>query len=123
MAQEVRGTELSVLLCDDREIHRLNFEYRGVDKATDVLSFSMLEGEDALEGELLGDVVISLERCAAQARSLGVGYREELARLLAHGICHLLGMDHVHGGLQARKMRRVEEHLAQLSAALLDREE
>lgn len=95
--------EVSIVLTDDREIHALNREYRGVDRPTDVLSFPLMEGEDGNlelngypEGEpvALGDVVISLERAREQAVEYGHSLHRELAFLTVHGILHLLGYDH-----------------------------
>lgn len=101
----VAGREVSVLLTDDAEIHELNLAYRKKDKPTDVLSFPM---DDEL---LLGDIVISVERAAAQAVSFGVSIDCELGRLIVHGLLHLLGYDHVKGGRQARAMKEKEEEL------------
>ena len=84
-------SELSVALVDDERIRELNAEYRGKDRPTDVLSFSMLEGEGAEHrGRLLGDVVIGVETAARQARQRRRGLDEEVARLLIHGTLHLL---------------------------------
>lgn len=101
--------ELSVFLTGDDEIRELNRKYRKKDKATDVLSFPL---DDPY---MLGDVVISVERAAAQADTFGVTMDEEIARLLVHGILHLAGYDHVNGGHQARRMKERE---AELMAAL-----
>ncbi len=101
----VDGRELSLLLTDDDEIRTLNSRFRGKDRATDVLSFPM--GDDVL----LGDIAVSMERARAQADEAGETIEAELARLLVHGLLHLLGYDHVHGGRQAAKMREREEFL------------
>src|SRR5687767_4975473 len=93
--------DLSIVLVGDDEIRALNRDWRGKDKATDVLSFSQVEGEGPA-GDVLGDVVISLENSARQAAERGVTLVVEVERLLVHGVLHLLGHDHVHGGLQAR---------------------
>lgn len=104
-AFELAGTELggnaevSLSLVDDAAIQALNREHRGLDRPTDVLSFSQLEGEALAampEGELLplGDIVISMERCAAQAEEYGHSLERELGFLVAHGMLHLLGFDH-----------------------------
>lgn len=90
-APSVRG-ELTVVLTDDAEIRRLNRTYRGKDRATDVLSFSL--GDGRAQGEPLGDVVISVDTAARQARSYGASLEQELARLLVHGTLHLCGYDH-----------------------------
>ena len=90
-----RGSELSVALVDDREIRKLNGEWRGKKRSTDVLSFSLLEGEGSLHrGRLLGDVIISVETAARQAARRHRGLDEEIARLLIHGLLHILGHDH-----------------------------
>lgn len=93
--------EISVTFVDDEQIREINNDYRGIDNATDVLSFP-LTGDD---GEftydrgnkitLLGDIVISLERAANQADEYGHSFRRELAFLTVHSMLHLLGYDHV----------------------------
>lgn len=93
------NAEVSVMLVDDASIHSLNLQYRNVDRATDVLSFAMMEGEDFLELEdieavPLGDIVISLERAREQAEEYGHSFEREVAFLAVHGMCHLLGYDH-----------------------------
>ena len=104
--------ELSVLLTDDAEIHRLNREYRGVDRPTDVLSFAM-EDAPAIPGapQLLGDVVISCQAAARQAKRLGHNLEHEMNRLLIHGVLHLLGHEHEGDAKAARRMRRLERKL------------
>ena len=102
--------ELSVLLCDDATIQPLNRQYRDKDKPTDVLSFSQVEGEAIGQGEVLGDVVISLETAARQARARRRSLDDEMARLLVHGALHLIGHDHVRAG-EARRMRAEERRL------------
>jgi probable rRNA maturation factor len=106
--------ELSVLLTDDSEIRSLNLEYRGIDRPTDVLSFSQLEG-DAFPHEngplILGDVVISMDRAREQAKDLNVSVEEELRRLFIHGLLHLMGYDHEGSVAQAKKMKEMEDRL------------
>lgn len=98
-------------LVDDDEIAALNARYRGKSGPTDVLSFSQLEGEHSeLGGNLLGDVVISVETAARQARAAHRGFDAELARLLVHGTLHLIGYDH-EDDADARVMRRMERRL------------
>jgi len=99
-----RRSELSLALVDDAEIAGLNEHYRGKSAPTDVLSFSLLEGDhSAYRGQLLGDVVISIESADAQARERHRGLDEEMARLLIHGVLHLLGHDHL-GAEDRRRM-------------------
>jgi len=107
----VEGRELSLLLTLDDEIRELNKRFRSKDKATDVLSFPM---EDEV---LLGDIVISMDKVDAQARDAGITPDMELARLCHHGLLHLLGYEHIHGGRQAGKMRRREDELFALLLA------
>ena len=96
----VMDAEVSVTLTDDAHIHVLNRDYRGVDRPTDVLSFALTESEepaiiDAPYGVVLGDLVISLERVAAQAEEYGHSVLRELSFLTVHGMLHLLGYDHI----------------------------
>jgi probable rRNA maturation factor len=105
------GSELSLSLADDDEIAELNRRYRGIAAPTDVLSFSLLEGDCAEHrGRLLGDVVIGIETAAHQARERHRGLDEQVARLLIHGVLHLLGHDHEEPDA-ARVMRAEERRL------------
>ena len=92
----VMDAEVSVTLTDDAH----NRDYRSVDRPTDVLSFALTESEepailDAPYGVVLGDLVISLERVAAQAEEYGHSVLRELSFLTVHGMLHLLGYDHI----------------------------
>jgi rRNA maturation RNase YbeY len=102
------AAELSVVLVDDAAIRRMNREYRGKDRATDVLAFSLLEGEGAGVSAAIGDVVISTATAARQARENGLSLGEEMDRLLVHGILHLVGYDHERSRAEAERMRRKE---------------
>jgi probable rRNA maturation factor len=82
---------VDVLLANDRTLRRLNREFRGKDKATDVLSFPAAE---EFAGEFAGDLAISLDTAARQAREHGHALRDEVRVLLLHGLLHLNGMDH-----------------------------
>jgi probable rRNA maturation factor len=94
-ALELPRAELSIVLCDDREIHALNRTYRRKDKPTDVLAFAMREGEGGERaGDVLGDVVISTQTAARQAVEHEHTVTTEILTLLAHGLLHLLGWDH-----------------------------
>ncbi len=96
--------EISVMLTDNENIRTLNAAHRGIDRATDVLSFPMLEYdeegniiEDCTEpGDLcLGDIVISMEKAAGQAEEYGHSLRREIGFLTVHSMLHLLGYDHM----------------------------
>ena len=103
--------ELSIALVDDASIAELNARYRGVPGATDVLSFSLLDGVHAEHrGDLLGDVVVSLDTAAVQARRARRSLDDEVLRLLIHGTLHLLGHDHERRD-EARRMRAEERRV------------
>jgi rRNA maturation RNase YbeY len=88
-------SELSLSLVDDEEMSGINGQYRGQERPTDVLSFSLFDGEASEHrGRLLGDVVIGIETAARQAAERHRSVDEEVARLLVHGVLHLLGHDH-----------------------------
>lgn len=116
------SSEVVIVLVDDEEIKELNREYRGVDSPTDVLSFAYQgdnlgepEFEDPLGGEeALGDIIISLERAYCQAEEYGHSLARELGFLVAHGMYHLLGYDHLETEDQA-EMRAKEEQILALA--------
>ena len=94
-ALQMEKAELSLVLTDDKEIHHLNKVYRRKDRPTDVLAFSLREGEAGdVAGELLGDVIVSIPTARKQARTRGKDVLEEVTMLTAHGLLHLLGWDH-----------------------------
>lgn len=114
--------EINVLVTDDEAIRVINREGRGIDKATDVLSFPMFE---LTPGELpeswdayidpgtglvpLGDMAISYERAKQQAQEFGHSTRREVGYLTIHSVLHLLGYDHVDEGEMKKQMRAREE--------------
>ena len=117
--------EVDVLLTDDDGIHEINREMRQVDRPTDVLSFPEFEltpgqlpgAEDADPGTgliPLGDMVLSMERVAAQAREYGHSKRRELSYLVTHSVLHLLGYDHLDEGPMKAQMRAREEAIMAL---------
>jgi probable rRNA maturation factor len=100
-----REAALTLVFTDDAGIRSLNARFRDQDRATDVLAFPLHE-ED--EGRVyLGDVIISLERARAQAPQFGNDPEAELARLMSHGLLHLLGYDH-HRPDEGRRMKAAE---------------
>ncbi len=125
MALDAEGIDvpciLSVMLTDEEGIRAVNREFRGVDSATDVLSFPLNEVEagafdaDACERDpetgavLLGDMMISLPRCEQQGEEFGHGFEREIQYLTVHSVLHLLGYDHVDEGEQKRRMRAREK--------------
>jgi probable rRNA maturation factor len=118
--------EIDVLLTDDRGIKKLNRKMRGINRATDVLSFPMfaykpgyppksLKNADPSTGLTpLGDMAISMERVRAQAKEYGHSEKRELSYLTVHSVLHLLGYDHVDEGRMKKKMRRREEAILEI---------
>lgn len=131
-----RRCAVSIRLCDDDAIHAINLEYRGVDRATDVLSFPMINYpagvtagradrllrqalDDEVNACMLGDLIISIPHVYAQAMEYGHSPQREAAYLLVHGICHLMGYDHIEAE-EKRRMRAMEEKI--LSAVGMTRD-
>lgn len=106
-------TELSVTIVGDRAIHRLNRDYLGKDRPTNVISFSQQEGEFGnLTPYMLGDVVISADTAAREGEAGGISSYARLVFLLLHGILHLCGYDHERSGEEeARRMDRKQQQL------------
>lgn len=125
MALEAEGIDvpcvISVMLTDDEGIQTVNREFRGVDRATDVLSFPLNElepgafDEDMCEHDMdsgsvmLGDMMISVPRCEAQGEEFGHGYKREIMYLTVHSVLHLLGYDHIDEGEMKAQMRAREK--------------
>lgn len=108
--------EVSVTFVDDERIHSLNKEYRDVDSSTDVLSFPL--GENGVYDKnndtgalLLGDIVISIPTAVHQAKTYGHSLQREIGFLTVHSMLHLLGYDHVNGGMEEVRMREKEERV------------
>lgn len=106
--------EVNVTFVDDAEIHALNKKHRNIDSATDVLSFPL--GENGVYdlnpengAKMLGDIVISVEHAIKQAEKYEHSLQREIAFLTVHSMLHLLGYDHVNGGLEEMRMREREE--------------
>jgi probable rRNA maturation factor len=115
-ALQLTNSELSIVLTKDDTLRRLNAEYRHVDAPTDVLAFAMREGEGGdLHGQLLGDVVVSVETARTQAARAGRNLLEEVTMLLVHGTLHLLGWDHDTRAKEAR-MKRETDRLCRLAS-------
>ncbi|CAA7624493.1 rRNA maturation RNase YbeY [Magnetospirillum sp. UT-4] len=118
--------EISILLADDGEVQRLNREWRGKDVPTNVLSFAAMDDDEAPlpvgAPLLLGDVVLALGTCVAEAREQGKTLAHHAAHLVVHGVLHLLGYDHEASGHEARGHEESEaeaEQMERLEAAIL----
>ena len=123
--------EIELVLTDNAEIREINKEYREIDKATDVLSFPMIDfdnGETIEDGDKnpetgfvsLGSIIISVERAKKQAKEYGHSLRREIAFLTAHSMLHLLGFDHVNSEEEEKIMFDKQEAI--LSALGIGRE-
>ena len=108
------SAEVDVSLVDNDQIHAINREQRNIDAPTDVLSFPLGENgvydkNPATGAYMLGDIVLSMEKAQSQAAEYGHTLQREVGYLTVHSMLHLLGYDHVAGGLEAVRMREKEE--------------
>jgi probable rRNA maturation factor len=104
---------LSLILIDDDAMHRMNMEYRGVDRSTDVISFAMEEGEaDLIASDIreIGDVFINVDAIRNQAADYGHSLKREFCFLFTHGLLHLLGYDHMHDA-DEKEMNSLQESI------------
>jgi probable rRNA maturation factor len=118
-AEGLTAGELSIVLTGDGAIRKLNREFRGIDRATDVLSFPQFDdaGDAAANAAArlpIGDVVISIDTAIRQADRIGVEPADRIRTLLIHGFLHLLGYDHERSTAEARRMFARERELAAL---------
>ncbi len=98
---------VNVVFTTDRTLHRLNKQYRKLDRATDVLAFNLDDPDEA--GATFGEIYVSVPTARRQATEYGGTLDEELLRLVCHGLLHLFGYDH-HRKADAARMREREEH-------------
>ena len=109
----LQDAELSILLTDDGRISELNRTWRHQDGPTNVLAFSLTEGDDSVMARnLLGDIIISVETAAREAEQEGISLHHRLQVLLVHGLLHQLGYDD-QSDAQAQKMHAEEDRLLQ----------
>ena len=116
--------DVYITLTNNEEIHKINKEYRDVDRPTDVLSFPMYERDeiaglkndtnDEIE-KILGDIIVSIEKVREQAEEYGHSFERELAYLVTHGMLHLLGYDHMIEEEKTVMRKREEEILETLN--------
>ncbi len=95
--EKVEKASCSIIIVDNSYIHKLNKEYRGIDRVTDVISFALEDDKSMVipdEIRLLGDIYISLDKAKEQAKEYGHSLERELCFLAVHGLYHLLGYDH-----------------------------
>ena len=93
----IENSIVSIVLVDNEYIHKINKEYRNVDRETDVISFAFMDDETNPESGItdLGEIYISLEKAHSQSKEYGHSFKRELCFLLTHGLLHLLGYDHM----------------------------
>lgn len=108
------SAEVDVSLVDNEQIHAINLEQREINAPTDVLSFPLGENgvydkNPATGAYMLGDIVLSVEKAQSQAAEYGHSLQREVGYLTVHSMLHLLGYDHVSGGLETVRMREKEE--------------
>ena len=110
---------ITVTFTNPENIRKINKQYRNIDKATDVLSFPLyekqeldkkIEQQEFLHEDVLGDVVISIEKVEEQAKEYGHSFERELSYMLVHGFYHLMGYDHIEEE-DKKKMREKEEKI------------
>ncbi len=112
MELKLADHELNVLLVDDEDIRKMNCRYLQKNTPTNVLSFSMAEGDfGGINQNLLGDIVISVETAQRDGDSENLLLEEELDYLFIHGVLHLLGYDHVKSKSEAKKMKYKEREI------------
>ena len=96
--ENVDNLEFNVIIINNEEIHKINKEYRGIDRPTDVISFALEDYKDIKyenDYRVLGDIYISIDKVKEQAKEYGHSEKRELAFLAVHGLLHLLGYDHM----------------------------
>lgn len=110
---------ITVTLTNPENIQKINKEYRNIDRATDVLSFPIFEKDELEEKirnnnfeyeDVLGDLIISIEKVREQAKEYGHSFERELSYMLVHGFYHLMGYDHIEEE-DKKKMRPKEEKI------------
>jgi probable rRNA maturation factor len=115
--ERVGNCQLGIVITSDEQVRALNRDYAGDDHATDVLSFSLREGEPFAapdQTERLGEVIISYETAVRQAAEAGHDIEDELGHLLVHGVLHLLGYDHAAVAGEAKMRARERAVLGEL---------
>ena len=119
------GLYITITLTNPEYIRNINKQYRGIDKATDVLSFPMfekdeldrkIEAKDFLPEDVLGDIIISIPRVEKQAEEYGHSFERELSYMLVHGFYHLMGYDHIEE--QDKELMREKEEKVLKSLAI-----
>lgn len=114
--ENVSNAIMNVIIIDNEKIHKINKEYRGIDRPTDVISFALEDDKTFVNTDfrVLGDIYISIDKVHEQAKSYGHSFRRELSFLTVHGILHLLGYDHMEKNDEKIMFGKQEEILNEL---------
>ena len=108
---KLQNAEFNIILVDNDYIHKLNKEYRHIDRETDVITFALEDSEDIkLDHRILGDIYISIPKVISQAKEYGHTIKRELAFLTSHGMLHLLGYDHIKES-DAKEMFKLQDEI------------
>lgn len=111
--EELENVIFNIIIVDNDYIHKLNKEYRGIDRPTDVISFALEDSEDLIDSNLrvLGDIYISIDKVYEQAKEYGHSNLREICFLMIHGFYHLLGYDHMEEAEEKVMFAKQEEIL------------
>lgn len=104
---------ISLLITNNEEIHEINKQYRNMDRPTDVISFAYNETENVGPIEVVGDIIISIDKVKSQASEFGHPEKREFYYLLTHGMLHILGHDHIKDDEKAIMREKEEKYLIQ----------
>ena len=114
--EKIKNVTFNVIIVDNDYIHKLNKEYRNIDRETDVITFA-LEDEDSVllpnEDRVLGDIYISIDKAKSQAKEYNHSFKRELCFLAVHGMYHLLGYDHQNKEEEEVMFKKQEEVLSE----------
>ena len=111
--EKLNNCVFNIIITDNEYIHKINKEYRGIDRPTDVISFALEDNKDFIEPEfrVLGDIYISLDKAKEQAELYGHSFLRELSFLTVHGLLHLLGYDHMEKEDEVEMFKKQDEIL------------
>lgn len=111
--EKIENTIFNIIIVDNTYIHRLNKEYRGIDRPTDVISFALEDNADEVKSDIrvLGDIYISIDKVYEQAKEYGHSNLREICFLMIHGFLHLLGYDHMEEEEEKEMFAKQEEIL------------
>ena len=111
--EKLNNCVFNIIITDNEYIHKINKEYRGIDRPTDVISFALEDNKDFVEPQfrVLGDIYISLDKTKEQAELYGHSFLRELSFLTVHGLLHLLGYDHMEKEDEVEMFKKQDEIL------------